>query len=121
MGTARARRWHVVAAIFCLTVSGCGGAPSLAETDPEGYAACRSLVEARTWTDQKAAAGAVFAAGEHASRATTAALREAAEPLFDEADLEGTGEQVFLPGDGLEPACEALGVEVPPVRERPTN
>lgn len=121
MGTARARRWHSVAAIFCLMASGCGGSRSLAETDPEGYAACRSLVEVRSGTDQRAATNAFLAAGEHASQATTATIREAAEPLFDGTAQEITGKQVFLPGEGLESACEAVGVEVPPVRERPAN
>lgn len=73
--------------MVALAVLSCGcsaGELPMRSEDPEGFEACRKL--AASWDaddDFSAQLALVFEAGEHASKASTDAIREAARPAFE--------------------------------------
>ncbi len=106
-------RAALLAGLFLL--AGCGGA-SLEADDPAGYEACQLYVESRESDDPVLKAALPMSeVGDHASEAETAAIRDAVEPLFSDAERAESGmPKVWsVDHDALAEACEANGVDVP--------
>jgi hypothetical protein len=97
-------RARAVAAVAVVVLAGCSGghaAPTLAQSDPEGWAACSALIRSSTTTDARAGLDALLEAGVHAQGASTDRIRAA---------VGGSG----VPDVGaLRAACGAAGVRVP--------
>lgn len=98
----RAGGWALAAA--ALLATGCG-ADSLEDTDPNGYEACQTYAEVSQINDDPLArVGGSLEAAEIASRAETADIRDAAQPV---------GDSWLLDGDAMQAACADNGVEIP--------
>lgn len=99
-----------VAVSALMLASACGGAP-FAESDPDGYAACRHLAESETSSDGLLH---VVAAGEAARRSSTKAIREVGGNVAGEGlkTPDGKDASIFFPDvDDLKAACQDEGFE----------
>lgn len=114
------RTWGTALLISGLLVAGCGGG-SLKADDPAGYKACVLLAESTKITgDPLKAMGALFEIGEHASKAETQAIRDAASPVLD-ADAQQAVQKAggdapdtqLVDSKALTAACEDNGVDIP--------
>lgn len=108
--------WTGVAATsLFLGAAACGS--SFADRDPNGYEACSTFAETDASSDSRVNLGGLLEVGKQARRASTKAIRESAESLFDEdtmASLEGsTGGDDFpiVDAEKLKKACSDEGFE----------
>lgn len=113
-------RWMSGLATAAVLMATAGCSESLAESDPNGYEACSLLSESRQAPDTETKVEKGLLAGEAALKASTAAIRESAEPLFDEeamAALEDTDSAgvnfAVADQDELGAACEDEGFDMP--------
>lgn len=96
-----------------LVCTGCSEQP-FAERDPEGYKACSLYAESTASNSSVVKLGGLLEVGRQARRASTKAIRDSAEPLFDEEALEASGQEDDFPmvdGGRLENACSGEGFE----------
>lgn len=101
-----------------LLVTACGGGSSFADDDPHGYEACSLFAKSQKETDGANKIGGLGLAGEEASQASTKAIRESSDAMFDEDAmdaLEGTesaGKNFFFADPKkLKAACSDAGFE----------
>lgn len=106
----------VVAAAVVGLLAGCGGS-DLKSDDPQGFEACE-------WFDKSMAEdagvevgfGGVLLAGKAASKAKTKSIRESAEPMFEDVELDGAtpnalADTYTIDRDALRGACADAGYE----------
>lgn len=102
-------------AVGVVLLAGCGS--DLESDDPQGYEACKWFDKSnRDGADVEVGFGGVLLAGKAASKAKTAAIRDSAEPMFDDIDFEGatpsTIEDTYtVDRDSLRTACADAGYE----------
>lgn len=94
-----------------LALTSCGQ-ESLAERDPEGYAACGEYAKAKGKGDASALLGGFIEAGKHAQKAATKAIRDSVnQDLTDALEGSSAAELPIVDVKKLEKACSAAGFD----------